>query len=175
MKILSIDPSSVHVGIAKLENKKLIESATYQVKSVDVIERMKELARYFQSFDEFYDIVLVEQPDTFVRQGLRGLLNVLPIQMLMMSIGVIVGTIGQKYPVEFVRVSDWKGNSGKNVTQMMVFRLTGKKLNTHESDAYMMAVEWLNHVRFKNSVRRGELKAKSSIQKDVNKTLKILE
>lgn len=156
MRIMSVDPSVNHIGIAYIINGKYEFSLTFRTdEKKSIIGKLKEISAYFHNLDEKVDVVIVEQPDTFVRMGRYGVLNGLPIMLLFMSIGAIVSALSNRYDIEFVKVSDWKGKTPKQFTQRSVEGITGVKLNDHESDAVMMGFNYFKSVMFKNAVRRG--------------------
>ena len=68
--------------------------------------------------------------------------------------------LAQGFPVEFVRVDDWKGNKPKRTIQTWAFSECGVHLNDHEADAFIMALQWRSKVRYMNSVRRARGKKK---------------
>lgn len=148
MKLLSIDPSISEIGICELKDGEYVNSYTFKTLSEDALEdRLDKIALHFREIKDGFDYVLIEQPDVFMRVGSFSVLNVKSIQMLMMAIGVIYGSLVIKHKVVFVTVKDWKGNSGKKVIQMIASRKSGRKLNTHEADAFMMAMNWERYIK----------------------------
>ena len=70
--------------------------------------------------------------------------------------GTIIGALSDRYKVVLVKVSDWKGKGKKIDTQLIAKDVTGKKLNTHEADALVMALNWLRFVRYKMAIRNAK-------------------
>jgi len=169
MRILAIDPSLVNIGIAEIHNGKYKKSYTFRTdKRKNVLERLKEIYEHFNGLEGKYNCVVVEEAGNFVRMGTYGVRNMDSIQLLMLATGTIVGSLLGKYPVEFMRVKDWKGNTPKAVTQSMARHLTNKKLNTHESDATIMGInfcksklikKWTANAKKKKAANPKELQA----------------
>lgn len=172
MKILSIDPSVGNIGVAIVHERWYEHSYTFKTnEKKDLPLRLTEISEHFSKYliENTYGIdqVIVEQPGKFMREGKRGLKNVLPIQILMMSIGAIVGILGQGFPVEFVRVEDWKGKKGKKIIQQWAYSECEKHLNTHEAEAFIMALQWRSKVRYTNAVRKARGKSRKEKGNDV--------
>jgi Holliday junction resolvasome RuvABC endonuclease subunit len=149
LKILSVDPSVAAIGVAEVTGGVYVNSYTVKTDAKDKLEdRLEVISGHFRGLTGEYDCVLIEQPGAFMRLGDYGITNVKSVQLLMLAIGVIYGTLAGRYKVEFVRVKDWKGRAGKKVTQMMAARLAGRKLNTHEADALIMALNWERYIKF---------------------------
>jgi Holliday junction resolvasome RuvABC endonuclease subunit len=162
VKLLSIDPSINNIGIAILIGGEYQSSYTFRTEEETCIEnRLCQIGKHFREVGEGYDYAIVELPDTFIREGRYGLKNVRPIQLLHLSIGAVIGGLSF-YPelkIEFVKVGDWKGRTSKEQTQAYARALTHKELNTHESDAFMMAIRWLSRDRFVRAVKEATLKS----------------
>ena len=155
MKILSIDPSITTMGVAILEDRKVLKAYTFKTNPKDELEdRVKQIAEHFNSLQGLaVDVVLIEMPGTFMRRGEYAMKNVKSIQMLMLAIGVIAGTLSQYFDVQFVSVKEWKGSTKKEVTKMIAESLTDALHNEHERDAYMMAVNWQDLIRFRKATK----------------------
>lgn len=160
MRLLSIDPSIGNCGIAIINGGEYQQSYTFRTDEEErVEERLKKISKHFAEVGSGYDQAIIELPDTFIREGRFGLKNVRSIQLLHLSIGAIIGGLSF-YPdlkIEFVRVKDWKGNAPKEQAQVYARGLTGKELNTHEADAFMMGLRWLSDLRFKRAIREATL------------------
>jgi len=117
---------------------------------------LTEINSHFKQISDKFDVVLIEEPAAFVRQGAYGIKNLVPIHKLMMSMGAIIGALSDRYKVVLVKVSDWKGTGKKVDTQLIAKDITGKKLNTHESDALVMSLNWLRFVRYKVAIRNAK-------------------
>jgi len=159
MKVLSIDPSIENVGIVFIDNSVYRDSHTFHPKEkTDIVKRLEEIKEHIESIDEDFDVVLVEMPDAFMRQGRYGIKNVVPIQTLMMAIGAIVASLVPRHEVRFVKVSEWKFDKGKKMTQYFAKKHSGKVLNTHESDALEMAMKWIEKGIFRQAIERNRNK-----------------
>lgn len=169
MRVLSVDPSVGNIGVAVVNERYYESSYTFRTNpKAEMPVRLAEITEHFSKYlveDHEIDQVIVEQPGTFMRKGKKGFLNVGPIQILQMAIGAIVGILAQGFPVEFVRVEDWKGNKNKRTVQTWAFSECGVRLNDHEADAFIMALQWRSRVRFMNSVRRARGKKKPEEKK----------
>jgi len=169
VRVLSVDPSIGNIGVALVNERYYEWSYTFRTSpKVEMPIRLAEITEHFSKYlVEDHDIgqVIVEQPGTFMRKGKKGLLNVGPIQMLEMSMGAIVGILAQGFPVEFVRVDDWKGNKPKRTIQTWAFSECGVHLNDHEAEAFIMALQWRSKVRLMNSIRRARGKKKGEGKK----------
>jgi Holliday junction resolvasome RuvABC endonuclease subunit len=166
VKLLSVDPSIGDCGIAILEGGEYSQSYTFRTDDKErVEERLKKIAFHFAEIGRGFDQAIIELPDSFVREGTFGLKNVRSVQLLHLSIGAIIGGLSF-YPelkIEFVKVGDWKGRTPKEQTQAYARGLTGKELNTHEADAFMMGVRWLSDLRFKRAIREATLKSDENL------------
>ena len=121
MKILSVDPSIVNIGVAILDDRKLLKSYTFRTNAEDELAvRVKQISDHFSGYTDYFDIALIEYPGTFMRKGQYAIKNVKSVQLLMLSIGVIAGVMSQRCPVDMVGVNDWKGRSGKSQTKLIV-------------------------------------------------------
>ena len=153
MRVLSVDPSITRIGIAFIEDGQYVESHTFKTQETDRIEdRLLAITQHFHALLEQADfsVALIELPGTFVREGMFGPQNIGSLALLHMSIGTIVGSMSVwKLRVEFCKVAEWKGSDKKIVTQHQVRTLTGKKLNTHEADATMMGMRWMQMQRLR--------------------------
>jgi len=162
VRLLSIDPSINHCGVAVLIGGEYQRSYTFKTDEEACIEkRLFSIAQHFREIGGEYDCAIIELPSSFIREGNFGLKNVRSIQMLHLSIGAIIGGLSF-YPdlkVEFVKVKDWKGNTPKEQTQVYARGLLGKELNTHESDAFMMAIKWLSKERYVRALKEATLKS----------------
>jgi len=174
MRLLSIDPSIVHCGVAVIEGGKYISSYTYKSdpeKSVE--DRLIDLARHFYQVvkSEKYDTAVIELPSAFIRKGVYGSKNVRSINLLHLSIGAIAGGLSfcPDLKIEFVKVQDWKGQGSKDETQDYARLMIGKDLNTHEADAFVMGIKWLSIERFSRAVKDATRKGAQEI---VNPILK---
>jgi len=164
MKILSIDPSIQHVGVAIIKNKKYMDSYTIHTKASEKLEdRLKRISDHFAGLEEQFDIVLIEEADAFMRIGDYSIKNVRPVQLLMMATGVIIGSLINRYRIELVPVKDWKGKTQKKWTQIIVQHQVGKKLNDHESDAFLMATNWAQYLCSPITKRRIEYESRNQI------------
>lgn len=146
MRLLSIDPSIVNIGIAILIDGHYDSSHTFHTKSSQPFsDRLQAIQGHILSvLQDPPDIALIEYPDAFVRFGRRAILNIPSLQMLHVTIGLIFGSISlqSKCQIHFVKVSEWKGREPKESTQAIAKYLAKKDLNTHESDALVMGMRW---------------------------------
>jgi Holliday junction resolvasome RuvABC endonuclease subunit len=155
LKLLSIDPSIVAVGVASLENGKPLEAYTLRTDNKSPVEhRLRILTDHFTAINKNFDNAIVEMPDKFVRYGRVSMVNFASLQLLHLAIGAIVGALVQNHNiiVNLVRVADWKGNSQKWTTQDTVKLITGMKLNTHEADALLMGIRWTEQKKLRNAL-----------------------
>lgn len=162
MKLLAIDPSVNHCGIAIIDGGEYQHSYTFRSDTKKTIEqRLKDLAYHFADIGRRFDQAIIELPSSFIREGIYGLKNIRDVQVLHIAIGAIIGGLSI-YPdlkIEFVKVEEWKGKTSKEQTQFYAKSLTGKDLNTHEADAYVMGIKWLSQLRFKRAVKEATLKS----------------
>ena len=185
MKILSIDPSIENIGVAILDGNKLIESYTLHTNPLKPLsDRIKKITQHFRelALSTEFNTVLIEYPDSFVRggeyskfTGTSYLKNVKSIQLLMLSIGVIASAMIEYCEINFVSVKDWKGSTDKKITQFVAQQECGKELNTHEADAFIMAIQWNRSVKFKHMIReqtKNEKKSKSRASQKSKRTRK---
>lgn len=157
MRLLSVDPSIVAIGVAELEDGKPVSAYTLRTDdSTPVEHRLRVIAEHFAALKGPFDAAIVEMPDKFVRLGARGITNFGSIQLLHLAIGTIVGVLVQKHNVivHLVRVSEWKGKGQKWQTQLVAKQITGKKLNTHEADAVMMGINWTERKRIRHVLEK---------------------
>lgn len=155
MRIMSIDPSVNHIGIAYIINGRYETSLSFKTDEEKNTEgKLKEISEHFSNLQEKADIVIVEHP-TFMKMGGDRILNMWSLMTLCMSIGAIVGALSNRYEVEFVKVNEWKGRTKKKYTQKSVEYIIGKKLNDHEADAVMMGINFYKSIMFKHAVKRG--------------------
>lgn len=156
MKIMSIDPSIMNTGVVILNDKKVSRSYTFRTKTTDRLEkRIQQISEHFDSLEGIeVDVALIEMPEAFMRKSQYNIKNVKSIQLLMMSIGAIVGAVGKHYHVELVRTKDWKGSTKKAITKMIADSLTDALNNEHERDAYVMAINWQDSIRFRQATPR---------------------
>ena len=155
MRLLSIDPSIVSIGIAVLIDGEYKESYTFRTNDKQCAEkRLLQIAQHFREIGGKYDCAILELPSTFIRQGRYGLKNVHSLFLLHLSIGVIIGGLSSHpdLKIKFVKVGDWKGKVSKRYTQAYAKDLIGKDLNTHEADAFMMATNWLSREKYNREV-----------------------
>lgn len=147
MRILSVDPSLVNIGVARIEDGQFLSSFTLRTKPDEALEdRLCEIAQAFESYRN-YDIVVIELPvaQVYSRSGTRGQKNMRSMQMLHLAIGAIVGGLTRTprtTKVVFFPVNEWKGKEDKRVTQHEARMVTGKKMNSHEADATIMGLRW---------------------------------
>ena len=149
MRILAIDPSLAKIGIAIVKDGQYERSYTFSTNADDPLDkRLKEIGDHFRNIDEPFDKVIIEQPDVFARKGRYNIKNLASIMLLMTALGTIVGSLQDRYEVFLFLVSEWKGGCNKKTTQLEALAVAGKKLNTHESDAVMMAITFEQRGKF---------------------------
>ena len=157
MRILSVDPSIVDIGVARIEDGQYLSSFTLRTDNTDDLEtRLCEIAQAFESYQGF-DVVVIELPEArvYTRSGLSGRKNMRSLQLLHLAIGAIVGGLAAKSAqINFFPVQEWKGTEDKRITQHNARMLTGRKLNTHEADATMMGLRWYKRQLLTAPMRR---------------------
>lgn len=158
MRLLSVDPSIVNIGVAILENGKPLSSYTLRTDDKCTIEhRLRVISDHFKGINGDFDCAIVEMPDPFIRYGSRGgASNLYPLQLLHLAIGAIVGALVQNHNiiVHLVPVSEWKGNTKKANTQYIIKAITGKILNTHEADAVHMGIKWSEIRKLRHALKK---------------------
>ncbi len=161
-KILSIDPSIASIGIAVLEGMKYVTSYTLLTDTKkSLLHRISQIREHFTMINDDYDFVLIEKPESdFMRTVSKydsTVVNVKAMQTLMLAIGVIVGTLQARYEdrVHFVMVSEWKGKVSKKMTKLMAQQESGRRLNDHEADAFIMGQNWIRFGRQIAQLKKG--------------------
>ena len=145
MRILSIDPSIVNVGVAFILDGKYESSHTFRTKPTESREsRLSNIQDHFRSLKAHQvDAILIEYPDSFIRYGNTAATNLVSLQMLHVAIGAIFAAMRETFPaatLRFVTVREWKGKKGKQEARDLARHYAGEKLNEHESDALVMGI-----------------------------------
>lgn len=160
MLLLSIDPSITAIGVAILNGIAYQDSYTLRTKPTDSTEdRLRIIQDHFKQLKIEYsrfDCIVIEYPDSFVRQGAVGVKNFKALQLLHVAIGTIFGTLVGEYGgiVHFVKPSQWKGWKHKTQTQQLAKYYTPKKLNSHEADATIMGIWKAKDMKWKQQIRQ---------------------
>lgn len=152
MRLLSIDPSITTIGVAKFLDGDCCGYLTIRTKPTQILtERLKYIGGHFADIADQFDYAVIEYPDNFVRYGNYGVNNFSSLQLLHVAIGIIFQALqsNPKIIIEFVKVSEWKGKTKKEETQMLVKTLIGKEVNSHEADAIIMGMRWHKTYRLK--------------------------
>ena len=160
MRLLSIDPSIDNVGVALILDGSLEDTYTFRTDAKKTNEeRLQDIARHFSEHGKGFDTAVIEYPDWYKTWGGGGIKNMKSLTLLHIAIGAIVGGLSTNdIRVEFCLVSEWKGNTKKETTQRIVELEYGKRYNTHQSDAILMGMRWLQKARFRNAIRRVKMK-----------------
>ena len=158
MLLVSVDGSLNDCGVAVIEDGKYQSSYTFKTeKKADLEQKIQQIADHFSDLGGF-DVAVVELPNAFVRKGGKSRvanLNFPSLQALHLAIGAIVaGLRFAGIETYFISVREWKGSSSKKLTQQIVQSMIGKKLNTHEADAFLMGMQWLTKSRYQTAVKK---------------------
>jgi len=158
MKILAVDPSVLHCGWAYMEDIavprggiSLHASGTIvspeEYKTATLVQRIGFVLSDLTTVECDVDKIIIEEPEPWGAYKSMASSRSGSLQMLTLLTGALVGWgIGQSYStsVELVKVSKWKGQLPKHVTQARMEKKYQRKFATNdEADAVGLGDWWL--------------------------------
>lgn len=144
MQVLAIDPSVNHLGWAVVKPGEVIQSGTINGPSLKTESIPSRIGWMVEALDDEvlqvpFDIVAIERPETwgsFKSQASRGSGD---LQLLTLIVGALTfwaTTIISSDAIHLIKVTSWKGQLPKRVTQARMEKKYSRKFGSdHESDA----------------------------------------
>jgi len=150
MNILALDPSVIHLGWAYMEWSSTWDAETLPVihdsgcilapdeyKDTELVKRIGFMLEALHDLDVDVDIVIIEQPENW--GAYKGMASSRSGSLLKLELltGALVGwALTKCLEPKLIKVSQWKGQLSKNITQRRMEKKYNCKCQTNdESDA----------------------------------------